>query len=59
MQVEASQASSVQEQFSMGIKTKAQGTAAALVDKLMSGSLEGANQARASQGIGTKLDTVA
>jgi len=60
MQVETSQLGSVQAQFTMGINQKAQNISADLVDKLMTKSLDGtADQARAAQGVGTKLNAVA
>ncbi len=61
MQV-GSTAGSLQSQVSMGITKKAQDTGAALVDNLMSKSLDGTsemNQALASRGVGTQLNTVA
>ena len=59
MQVGSTQPNAVQAEVSMSVNKGAQGTSAAMVNKLMSGAEQGADQARASQGVGTQLNAVA
>ena len=60
MQIGASQAGGLKAQVATSVQKQAQSTDAQNIDKIMSGSLEGsANQARASQGVGTQLNIVA
>ena len=58
MQVEGGQLATVKAEMNIGMQKKSQEVTAGLVNDLMNDTLSG-NQARASQGVGTRLDTVA
>lgn len=56
MEIDTSSLSTPQGQLSLGIQKKSLEVQADMTNQLVQGSLEAANSARASQGIGTNLN---
>lgn len=56
MEIDTSSLSTPQGQLSLGVQKKSLEVQADMTNQLVQGSLEAANSARASQGIGTNLN---
>lgn len=56
MEIDTSSLSTTQGQLSLGVQKKSLEVQADMTNQLVQGSLEAANSARASQGIGTNLN---